>query len=197
MKRLGFFLAGLMMITFINAQTAVDTLSAPAIDTLENYEQTPEKTREQALLSRLNPEQLFQLEQRRIEQEQFEDMPLPAWAIVLICIAPFLMVVLIVFFSSKARKEREKARYDLYLKSIEAGQPLPEKIFETPERKGSNLQKGAIWLAVGLGVFIFGTFKGDNTLMGLGAIPAFVGAAFLLVYFIEKKNNNDSPAVNE
>jgi hypothetical protein len=109
----------------------------------------------------------------------------------------FGAIVLIVYFSTKHKKEREKARYDLYLKSLEAGHTLPENFFEEPVKQSSNLKKGAIWLAVGLGVMIFGLFEVDNSLMGMGAIPAFIGAAYLLVYFIERKNNNDTPAVNE
>ena len=109
----------------------------------------------------------------------------------------FGAIVLIVYFSTKHKKEREKARYDFYLKSLEAGHTLPENFFEEPVKQSSNLKKGAIWLAVGLGVMIFGLFEVDNSLMGIGAIPAFIGAAYLLVYFIERKNNNDTPAVNE
>lgn len=198
MKRFGIILAGLTLITVINAQIVTDTTAVTINESVaENYEKTPKQVREETLLQKLNPEQLFQLEQKRIEQEKFEDMPLPAWAITLIATAPFLMVLLIVFFSVRAKKEREKARYDLYLKSMEAGLPLPEKFFEEPTKQSSNLKKGAIWLAVGLGVVIFGLFEEETSLMGLGAIPAFVGAAYLLVYFIERKNNNDTPAVNE
>lgn len=109
----------------------------------------------------------------------------------------FGALVLIVFFSTKHRKEREKARYDLYLKSMEAGQPLPEKFFEEPVKKSSNLKRGAIWLAVGLGVVIFGLFVEESSLMGLGAIPTFVGLAYLLVYFIERRHNNGTEEVNE
>lgn len=205
MKKLGFILITIMLFTGANAQVQPnerleDTTAAVTIsnDSLVKLFMNGDlDAKEALLLNKLNPEQLLQLEKQRIEQEKFDDMPLPAWAIVLITTAPFLMVILIVFFSIKAKKEREKARYDLYLKSMEAGQPLPEKIFEEPVKKVSNLQRGAIWLAVGLGVVIFGLFENESSLMGLGAIPAFVGAAYLLVYFIEKRNSNDTPAVNE
>ena len=65
----------------------------------------------------------------------------------LIVTSPFIMVVLIVFWRSLS-KEREKARYDLYLKSVESGHPY-QKRFLKSRKETSKLQQGAVWLAVG------------------------------------------------
>ncbi len=102
----------------------------------------------------------------------------------------FMAIVLIVYFSSKSRKEREQIRHDVYLKALAAGQPLPEKFFEEPQQKqSSNLKRGAIWLGVGLAITI-GFLASDNRdALFLGLLPAFIGAAYLLVYFIEDKKN--------
>lgn len=203
MKKIGLFMIALLMGIAVNlsAQQTVPSVpqdSALAQTTDSAYTDASEKSGdpidklvEKGINARIG----------NLDSDETQTTGFVGTILMLVIVMPTLItfgaIVLIVFFSTKHRKEREKARNDLYLKSMEAGQPLPEKIFETPEKKGSNLQKGAIWLAVGLGVFIFGAFNGDNTLMGLGAIPAFVGAAFLLVYFIEKKHNNDTPAVSE
>jgi len=104
----------------------------------------------------------------------------------------FAAVVLIVFLVLRYRKIREKARYDLYVKALEAGQPLPDKFFEEPAKtSSSNLKKGAIWLAVGLGVIVFGLLTKGNALIGLGAIPGFIGIAYLLIYNIARKHKKE------
>lgn len=102
----------------------------------------------------------------------------------------FLAIVLIVYFSSKSRKEREQIRHDVYLKALAAGQPLPEKFFDEPQQKqSSNLKRGAIWLGVGLAITIGFIASNDSDALFLGLLPAFIGAAYLLVYFIEDKKN--------
>lgn len=112
--------------------------------------------------------------------------------IVLPVLITFAAVVLIVFLVLRHRKIREKARYDLYVKALEAGQPLPDKFFEEPAKKSSsNLKKGAIWLAVGLGVIVLGLLIKNNALIGIGAIPGFIGIAFMLIYNIERKHKKE------
>lgn len=192
MKRLGLIMIAFILGICINTTAQQETTATAVSDSvIKNYQNVPKQTREDVLLEKLNPEQLLQLEKIRTKQMKAENPPLPAWSIALIVTSPFIMVVLIVFFGVRYQKEREKARYDLYLKSVESGQPLPEKIFEEPEKKTSKLQQGAVWLAVGLGAFVFGYFQNNSTLIGISAIPAFVGIAFLIVYFIERKHNNN------
>lgn len=196
MKRFGIILLGIILWAGAFAQNQqqtvkTDTALATSVsgDSLKSlYMNKDLDPKEAILLQKLTPQQILELEKQRVEQKKFNDMPLPPWAIVLICIAPFIMVILIVFFSVKARKEREKSRHDLYLKSMELGQPLPEKFFEEPEKKSSNLKKGVIWLAVGLAVVLGFLIINETDGLFLGIIPAFVGAAYLIVYFIEDRN---------
>ena len=206
MKRFGIILLGILLWAGISAQSnlqnAVVDSSATiniANDSIANlYMNENLDPKEAILLQKLTPEQIMTLEKQRLEQQRYSDMPLPAWAIVLICIAPFLMVVFIVFFSAKSRKEQEKVRHDVYLKSLELGQPLPDKFFDKPkEQKSSQLQTGLVWLGVGVALAIVGVVTGNQELL-FGLIPGFVGLGILIAYFIEKpKNNSDSESINE
>jgi len=100
----------------------------------------------------------------------------------------FAAVVLIIFLVLRHRKIREKARYDLYVKALEAGQPLPDKFFEEPAKtSSSNLRRGAVLIAVGLGMAVLGLLGKNFVMIGIGAIPGFIGIAFMLIYYIERK----------
>ena len=201
MKRFGFLLAGIILWIGASAQVQADTTQVTIPDSvIEKYAATSENTREAILLQKLNPDQLLEIEKQRLDNErrrESNEIPMPMWALVLISTAPFVMVVFIVFFTSRAKKEREKARYDLYLKSIEMGQPLPEKIFEEPEKKVSRLQNGLVWLGIGLALVIVGiTTRNDGLLFGM--VPGFIGLGILIAYLIEKpKDNSGSSAINE
>ena len=205
MKRFGIILLGLVLWAGMSAQSqqqsaVVDSTATTNMvsDSIANvYMHENLDPREAILLQKLTSEQIMSLEKQRLEQKRYNDMPLPSWAIVLIFIAPFLMVVFIVFFSAKSRKEREKVRHDVYIKSLELGQPLPEKFFEEPVKKKSQLQSGLVWLGVGVALALVGIFTGNKSLL-YGLIPAFVGLGILIAYLIEKpKNSSDSGSINE
>lgn len=206
MKRFGIILLGILLWAGISAQSnlqnaVVDSSATTNItsDSLASlYMNGNLDPKEAILLQKLTPEQIMTLEKQRLEQQKYSDMPLPAWALVLISIAPFLMVVFIVFFTAKSRKEREKLRHDVYLKSLELGQPLPEKFFDKPKvEKTSQLQTGLIWLGVGIACFIIAALIKSNFML-FGLIPGFVGLGILIAYFVEKpKNSSDSESLNE
>lgn len=132
-----------------SAQVQADTTQVTIPDSvIEKYAATSENTREAILLQKLNPDQLLEIENNdwttkdaRESNEAKNNVGTVAHIHCTFCNGGF-----IVFFTSRAKKEREKARYDLYLKSIEMGQPLPEKIFEEPE-KGIKTAKrtGMAW----------------------------------------------------
>ncbi|HPL04847.1 MAG TPA: DUF6249 domain-containing protein [Bacteroidales bacterium] len=104
----------------------------------------------------------------------------------------FAAVVLIIFLVLRYRKIREKGRYDLYVKALEAGQPLPDKFFEEPAKtSSSNLRRGAVLIAVGLGMAVLGLLGKNVVMIGIGAIPGFIGIAFMLIYNIERKHKKE------
>ena len=97
------------------------------------------------------------------------------------------MVIILVFLGNFKNKE-SKRRYDLYMKSLEMGQAIPEHFFEEPEKKNvvSNLKKGILWLAIGLAIVVSCIVVAEKEALFLGIVPAFVGLGYLLVHFLDK-----------
>jgi len=149
------------------------------------------------LFDKLNSDQLLELkkqemvvELKRIDAESREDMPLGSFAIVLIVILPFLFVITIIYLNVRQKNTESKRKYDLYMKSLEMGQTIPEHFFDEPKNVGkpSNLKRGIILLMVGISFGLFAFIKRDTDLIILLAaiIPTFVGIGYLLVYKLEK-----------
>jgi hypothetical protein len=110
-----------------------------------------------------------------------------------------LIVWLIVRFKIKANMTRERLQADLYAKAIEKGMELPQfppSFFtqENVEKKRRNsLNIGIICVAIGLGTslfFIVIALLGEKEAVNgavFGIIPFFIGIAYLLIWFIERK----------
>ena len=65
--------------------------------------------------------------------------------------------------------------------------PLPESFYQSlkPARRSSYLLPGLVWLFVGIGLFIaLGAVAGEEV-RNFGLIPAGVGVALLIYYFVE------------
>jgi len=205
MKRVGLFLLALTL--FVGAQATEKGIN---MDSLKNEivtksKEIQEQKKDSIMLSKLSPNQLLELkkgeqevERQRIESENHQAMPLGSGAIVLICLLPFLFVAVIITLNVRAKNAESKRRYDLYTKSLEMGQTVPEHFFDTPKKENpsSNLKKGILWLVVGLALLIsFIVLHKENGLI-FGIVPAFVGIGYLLVHFLEKPKpdsmvNND------
>ncbi len=164
--------------------------------------------KDSVLLSKLTPDQLMELkkmemevEKERIEAQSKEDMPLNGLGIVLIVLAPFLFVIGIIVISNRAKQAESKRRYEIYMKSIELGQPVPEHFFEEPDRKSksSNLQRGIIAMMVGLAFGIYVIVSKDTGLIFMMAalIPGLVGVGYILVHFLEKPKTENAVSENE
>jgi len=90
----------------------------------------------------------------------------------------------------KRRRDIVEANHKERLAAIERGMelpPLPESFYQSikPARRSSYLLPGLVWLFVGVGIFIaLGAIAGEDV-RNLGLIPAGVGLAYLIYYFIE------------
>jgi hypothetical protein len=202
MKRIGFFLIAVFLFTAVNAQINLDSLRHEIKnEVIKTSERVHELQKDSILLAKLTPEQLIELkkqekevEMRQIEADSKDDMPLNGLGIVIICIAPFLFTIIIIAIFSTVRNKESKRKHDLYLKSLEMGQTIPEHFFDSPKKPqsaSSNLKKGVLWLAVGLALVIYFVTQHNNFALIAGLIPTFVGAGYLLVHFLEKPKNTD------
>ena len=205
MKRIGLFLLALTL--FVGAHAAekgvnMDSLKQAIISTSKEIQ---EQKKDSVMFSKLSPNQILELkkgeqevQKQQIVKEGRNENPFNGFELVLICLLPFLFVATIIYMKVKAQKEESKRRYELYSKSLEMGQTVPEHFFDEPMKNNptSNLKRGILWLVVGLGLLIsFLVMQKSNALI-VGIVPTFVGIGYLLVHFLEKPKtettgNND------
>jgi hypothetical protein len=111
-------------------------------------------------------------------------------------IAIFMSLLIpIVYAITDYRRRRDivEAHHKERLAGIERGMeipPLPEAFFKPVEKtdRPRHLLTGMIWLFVGISVGLFLNAVADSNVAFLGLIPAGVGAAFLIYYVIEGRN---------
>lgn len=98
-------------------------------------------------------------------------------------------------------QERQKLQETLRA-AIERGQPLPQDVVQAmtsdvkPARSlpspSRDLRTGIVWLGVAIGLAAMGVAVGfeepDATypMIGVAAFPAFIGLAFIVMYFVGK-----------
>lgn len=149
------------------------------------------------LYAKLSPEQIVELKRQEMEVEKEKiqarsrnEMPLTNFSIVMICLLPFAFVIIIVYLNLRKKHIESRQRYELYMKSLEMGQTIPEHFFDQPKQneKASNLKRGIILLMLGIAFGVFAIIDSNTSLFILLAaiIPGFVGVAYLLIHKLEK-----------
>jgi len=109
-----------------------------------------------------------------------------------ICICVVLPCV-IVYLVMQASKHDIDRRSEVALKAIEKGLPI-EPCFMRKENKSvkkrifSNLIVGIILLGLGAGFFLMRFALVDDTMFIPAGILAFLGAAFIVIYFIGRRH---------
>jgi hypothetical protein len=185
MKKLGF----LLLFAFLTAVSINAVQMAPTDSVTKSADSSVQTSDYNALLmQKLSPEQLYELEKSRSAGDR-DEPKLTSAGIVLISLMPFLTAILIVFFVIRNKRMKELRMIQLYEKALEAGKDLPDSFFRRPEEEPkSHLLKGLIWIGSGLGISIGGLYlMGATSPWGFGLIPAFIGLAYLISYFVEKK----------
>ena len=118
---------------------------------------------------------------------------------ILVPLGFFAMIAAIVLVPS-FYKTRERADMQQTVRhALDKGQPLPPELVDAiarstkrPATAHTDLRTGVIWVAVALGVATFGwaTSYVENEamhpLMGMAAIPGFIGLAFIILSFFNK-----------
>jgi len=137
--------------------------------------------------SKLDANQIFELERAKIEALHPEIMRIPPFAPV-IMIFPFTAAVLLVLLFLLFGYFNKKKRYILYAKFIENGKDIPMELLDPKKEKTSNLKKGMLWLFFGLGFVLTLMIPSfHHKLWTIGFIPIFVGIGYLLVHWLENK----------
>ncbi len=205
MKRIGLFLLAALLFTGVQAANSTINVDSLKQEVVKNNKEIQEQKKDSVMFSKLSPDQILQLkrgeqevEKKQIEADNHQAMPLGSAAIFLICALPFLFAGTIIVVNVRHKNMESKRKYDLFTKSLEMGQTVPEHFFDDPKKANpaSNLKKGILWLVVGLALLIsFIVLHKENGLI-FGIVPAFVGIGYLLVHFLEKPKpdstvNND------
>jgi len=205
MKRIGLLLLALTLLVGAHAAEKGVNMDSLKQAIISNSKEIQEQKKDSAMFSKLSPNQILELkkgeqevQKQQIDKEGRNEMPLNGAGIVLICLLPFLFVGTIIYMKVKAQKEESKRRYELYSKSLEMGQTVPEHFFDEPKKNNptSNLKRGILWLVVGLGLLISFSVMHQRDALIVGIVPTFVGIGYLLVHFLEKPKtettgNND------
>jgi hypothetical protein len=200
MKKLVLLVFSLILFSGIGfAQNKSDVSSHPSLPAaLENLTQ---REKDSILLNKLLPEQLLELkkaelenERKKIEANAREDMPFTGFQLFLICVLPFLFVIILIWIIYAAKNKESKRKFELYMKALEMGQPVPEDFFQKDkkDKPNSNLKKGVLWAAVGLALLIYFIITHNNDGLIVGIVPTFVGIGYLVVHFFDRQKNNQS-----
>ncbi|HON01902.1 MAG TPA: DUF6249 domain-containing protein, partial [Paludibacteraceae bacterium] len=186
MKKLVLLVFSLILFSGIGfAQNKSDESSHPSLPAaLENLTQ---REKDSILLNKLSPEQLLELkkaelenERKKIEANAREDMPFTGFQLFLICVLPFLFVIILIWIIYAAKNKESKRKFELYMKALEMGQPIPEDFFpkDKKDKPNSNLKKGVLWAAVGLALLIYFIITHNNDGLIVGIVPTFVGIGY-------------------
>ncbi|MEI6752475.1 MAG: DUF6249 domain-containing protein [Paludibacter sp.] len=201
MKRIGLFLLALTLLVGANAVASTIDMDSLKDEIVKTSKEIQDQKKDSIIMSKLSPNQLLELkkgeqevEKQKIEAERHAEMPLPSFIIFLICALPFLFVGTIIVVNVRHKNMESKRKYELYTKSLEMGQTIPENFFDEPKKANpaSNLKRGVIWLAVGLAVLISFVIMQKHNGLILGIVPAFVGVGYLIVHFLDKPKSDSS-----
>ena len=109
---------------------------------------------------------------------------LPIIAVVMGCSVPIVIVSLLFYF----RHRKNQMLHETIRAMVEKGVPIPPEMFKTvdnaPKQPRNDMRTGLILIGIGSGLAFLGT-------SGAGFIVLFLGAAFLIASFFEKKKPND------
>jgi len=199
MKRLGLFLLVLTVFMGVHAAEKGVNMDSLKEAIISNSKEIHDSRKDSVMLSKLTTDQVMELKKqelelkkKQIENEGRNDMPFSGFELVLICMLPFVFVVVVIAVQVRAKKEESRRRYDLYTKSLEMGQTVPDHFFDEPKKVNpiSDLKKGILWLVVGIAILISFVVMHQKNGLIVGIVPTFVGIGYLLVHYLEKPKTN-------
>jgi hypothetical protein len=124
--------------------------------------------------------------------------------------AVFGTITAIVFGPAWLKSRERRDMQQTVRAAIDKGQPLPPEVIEALGKEATrnvpsrtrDIRRGIIWLAVGIGLAAFGlindlSWNGESWegpdlgggLLGVAAIPATIGLAFIVLSFFNKNKD--------
>lgn len=110
-------------------------------------------------------------------------------AIVFVMGIPLSMPIIYMALDYRKRRRLMELHHAERMAAIERGMelpPLPKELFETGRnrRRTTSLLPGLVWFFIGVGILIAMQSISDEEAM-IGLVPAGIGLAYLIYYFIE------------
>ena len=110
-------------------------------------------------------------------------------AIVFVMGIPLSMPIIYMALDYRKRRRLMELHHAERMAAIERGMelpPLPKELFETGRnrRRTTSLLPGLVWFFVGVGILVAMQSISDEEAM-IGLVPAGIGLAYLIYYFIE------------
>jgi len=119
---------------------------------------------------------------------------------ILIPVAFFAMIMAVVLVPNWLKMRERRDLQETVRHALDKGQELPTELVETiakstrkpPATAHTDLRAGVIWLAIAAGIATFGWIGRDaggeapQMLLGLAAIPGFLGLAFIVLSVFNK-----------
>jgi len=87
----------------------------------------------------------------------------------------------------------EKLRHETIRAALEKGQPLPPELLDRPKSRRTDLQRGIILIALGVGISVFLLIEGESS-WGAGLIPAALGGGMLVAHLVSRREEPRTPA---
>lgn len=114
---------------------------------------------------------------------------------IMFCLAPVLIVGLIIYFIIKSRKQKIQLA-ELALKN---GQPIPQDITRSNKQPNDQglWEKGVKKMFLGIGIVVFSIFIHSRMCTGIGFIIAFYGAGQAVIAWTTKKGIAPSNSTKE
>lgn len=109
-------------------------------------------------------------------------------SIIGVFIAPAIVAIIVVWLVFRHKGKREELKFGTLKLMVEKGVPLPENLSfaEPAPAPGTSLRRGLILIALGIGIMVFFLLVNAPQVTGLGAIPFFIGLAYLLIWYLER-----------
>lgn len=168
---------GLLIGVAVHAEGTADMNSA-TIDLTKGKEIPKE------IVEKLNADQLYELMQ--IKMDKSADVPMLVPVIVGIVFAcPVAIVAVILWY----RHRRNAMLHKTLAAMIDKGVPIPPELLHPEQPRRSDLRRGVILIALGLGIVVFFLGQKDNA-WGLGFIPLLIGVGYLITWKMEQRNPN-------
>lgn len=187
MKTANLFMCALFMFLSLTLK-AQDSIkpTVPVKDSLPKMQQY--------IYDKLNPDQVFELESRRLEMGRVTNQ-VPDHSNIISNIGFLATVILLVFITSYFRHKRKMKLYDVYLRTLDKDKDLPVEFLKKPENpemfnqihEMSKLNKAIMLVALGFGCNLAFSYFQDSLaiLRELGTIPLFLGIGFFVSHVIE------------